>query len=116
MISYDQFTDVEMRIGEILSVEVVEGADKLLKLTVDIGEGTDADGAPVRRQIISGVREFFADPQALVGTKCPFVTNLEPRTIRGFESQGMILAAKSEEGTFALLLPSQDLPVGTRLS
>jgi len=109
MIDYNEFSNVEMRIGEIISVEVVEDADKLLKLSVDVGEETE-------RQIVSGIRTFFDDPQMLVGTKCPFVTNLEPRTIRGLESQGMILAAKSDDGTFALLLPSTELPVGTRLT
>lgn len=109
MISYDEFSSVEMRIGEILSVEVVENADKLLKLSVDLGEERP-------RQIVSGIREYFDDPQSLVGTKCPFVTNLAHRTIRGLESEGMILAGSTGEGTFALLIPSSDLPVGTRLS
>ena len=109
MISYDQFASVEMTIGEILDVEIVEQADKLLQLTVDVGEEKP-------RQIVSGIREFFEDPQTLVGKKCPFVTNLEYRTIRGLESEGMILAAATGDGAFALLIPSEDLPVGTRLS
>lgn len=108
MISYDDFAKLEIRIGEITEVSVVEDADKLLKLTVEFG-----DGAP--RQIISGIRTFFEDPQALVGKKCPFLTNLEHRTIRGLESQGMILAASTEAGDFALLEPSADLPAGTRI-
>ncbi len=107
MIQYDDFAKLEIKIGEILSVEVVPDADKLLKLMVDFGEE-----AP--RQILSGIREYFEDPQALVGRKCPFVTNLEPRTIRGFESQGMILAG-SNEGVLALLHPHQDVPNGTRI-
>jgi methionyl-tRNA synthetase len=107
MISYDQFAELEIRIGEIKSVEIVEGADKLLKLAVDFGE-------PELRQIISGIRTYFEDPQWLVGKKCPFLTNLEPRTIRGFESQGMILAASHDE-VLGLLFPHQDLPVGTKI-
>lgn len=107
MITYDDFAKLEIRIGEIRAVEVVEGADKLLKLTVDLGE-------PEPRQIISGIRTYFEDPQALVGVRCPFLTNLEPRMIRGFESQGMILAASFEE-TLALLIPSNPLPVGTKI-
>lgn len=106
-VSYDDFAKLDIRIGEIKTVEVVEGADKLLKLSVDLGEE-----AP--RQIVSGIREYFADPEALVGKRCPFVANLAPRTIRGIESQGMILAASHEE-VFALLLPHQELPVGTRV-
>jgi methionyl-tRNA synthetase len=107
MVTYEEFAKLEIRIGEIKTVEVVEGADKLLKLTVDVGEATP-------RQIISGIRTYFDDPQWLVGKKCPFLTNLEPRTIRGFESQGMILAASHEE-TLGLLFPHQNLPAGTRI-
>jgi methionyl-tRNA synthetase len=106
-ITYDDFTNIEITLGTILSVEVVEDADKLLKLFVDLGEETP-------RQILSGIRTYFEDPQELVGKQCPFVTNLAPRTIRGFESNGMILAGNSET-TFALFHPSVPLPAGTRL-
>jgi len=106
-ITYEDFAKLEIRIGEIKTVEIVEEADKLLRLTVDFGEETP-------RQIISGIRTYFENPEWLVGKKCPFVTNLQPRTIRGFESQGMILAASADE-TLALLFPHQDLPVGTRI-
>jgi methionyl-tRNA synthetase len=104
-INYDDFAKLEIKIGTITAVEVVPEADKLLKLTVDLGEETP-------RQIISGIREFFADPQELVGRQCPFLANLAPRTIRGFESQGMILAASTDD-TFALLHPGTELPPGT---
>lgn len=104
-ISYDDFAKLEIRIGTILEVEVVPEADRLLKLKVDVGEETP-------RQIVSGIREYFEDPESLVGKQCPFLTNLEPRTIRGVESQGMILAASTED-VFALFNPTQKLPVGT---
>ncbi len=107
MISYDDFAKLEIRIGEIKTVAIVEDADKLLRLTVDFGEETP-------RQIISGIRTYFDDLQWLVGKKCPFLTNLEPRMIRGFESQGMILAASHNE-TLGLLFPHQDLPIGTKI-
>lgn len=107
MISYDDFAKLEIRIGTIKEVSVVEDADKLLKLLVDTGE-------PELRQIVSGIREYFDDPQELVGRQCPFLVNLEPRTIRGYESQGMILAANHED-TLALLIPHQELPSGTRV-
>jgi methionine--tRNA ligase beta chain len=113
MISYDDFAKLEIKVGTILSVEVVEGADKLLRLSVDVGE-KDAEGIPAPRQIISGIRTYFEDPQSLVGRQCPFLTNLEPRVIRGFESQGMILAASNEEA-FALLHPSTALNPGTKI-
>jgi methionine--tRNA ligase beta chain len=108
IISYDDFVKLDITIGTIVSVEVVEGADKLLKLEVDIQEEKP-------RQIISGIREYFEDIQFLVGKQCPFLTNLEPRTIRGFESQGMILASE-HDGVFSLLIPHNALPAGTRVS
>ena len=108
IISYDDFAKLDIALGVITAVEIVEGADKLLKLTVDIGEESP-------RQIISGIREFFEDPQTLVGSQCPFLANLQPRVIRGLESQGMILAAE-HGGVFALLNPHNQLPAGTRIS
>ena len=107
LINYEQFAALDIAIGTIVTVEVVEGADKLLRLEVEVGEESP-------RQIISGIREYFEDPQFLVGKQCPFVLNLEPRTIRGFESQGMILAADHED-TFGLLIPHNQLPSGTRV-
>ncbi len=107
MISYDEFAKLEIRIGTIRSVEVVEDADKLLKLMVDFGE-------PELRQIISGIRTYFADPQILVGVQAPFLVNLEPREIRGLMSNGMILAA-SHDSVLALLNPSISLPPGTKI-
>lgn len=115
MISYDDFAKLDIRIGEILMVEVVENTDKLLRLTVDLGEGMDSNGVAVRRQIVSGIREYFDDPQTLIGRKCPFLINLEHRTICGIESQGMILAASSEDNTFGLLELHVDLPAGARI-
>lgn len=103
-ISYDDFAKLEIKIGTITAVEVVPAADRLLKLTVDVGEETP-------RQIVSGIREYFSDIETLVGKQCPFLTNLEPRTIRGLESQGMILATGTDE-VFALLHPSETLPPG----
>lgn len=104
-ISYDDFAKLEIRIGTVREVAVVEEADKLLRLTVDLGEE-----AP--RQIISGIRLYLDDPQSIVGKQFPFLANLEPRTIRGFESQGMILAGNAGE-SFAFLEPSVTLPPGT---
>ena len=107
MISYEDFSKLEIKIGIILSAEVVPDADKLLLLKVDVGEESP-------RQIVSGIREYFEDPEELVGKQCPFLTNLEPRVIRGYESQGMILAA-SHEDIFALLVPHNELPAGTKI-
>jgi methionyl-tRNA synthetase len=106
-IAYSDFAKLEIKIGTITAVEIVPEADKLLKLTVDIGGGET-------RQIVSGIRTFFTNPQELIGKQCPFLTNLEPRVIRGLESQGMILAAGNDE-TFSLLHPSNTLPAGTEV-
>ncbi len=106
MINYDDFAKVEIKVGEILSAEKIPDTDKLLKLMVDFGEE-----AP--RQIVSGIFAYFPDLQILVGKKAMFVTNLEPRTIRGHESNGMLFAVSSENA-FSLLEPIGDIPVGTR--
>ncbi len=108
MITIDQFGAVEITIGKILSAEKVPETDKLLKLSVSFGE----HGV---RQVISGIAFYFPDPQALVGRKCAFVTNLEPRTIKGLESQAMILAVSTEDGKFSSLGVSEDIPEGTRV-
>ena len=107
MINYDEFSKIEIRAGKILSAEKVPDTDKLLRLTVAMGEE-----AP--RQIISGIAAYYPDPSALVGTLCAFVANLEPRVIRGLESQGMILAISTEDGKFSLLKVSEDIPAGTK--
>lgn len=107
MITYDEFKKVEIRAGKILSAEKIPDTDKLLKLAVDFGE-------PVSRQIVSGISAHFPDPAALLGRTCMFVTNLEPRTIRGFESNGMLFAVSTPEGGFSLLEPGSGIPPGTR--
>ena len=104
-ISYDDFSKLEIRIGTVVAVEVVPDTDKLLRLAVDLGEAEP-------RQIISGIRLYLEDPQEIVGKQFPFLANLEPRTIRGFASNGMILAGNSGE-TFAFLNPSVPLSPGT---
>jgi methionyl-tRNA synthetase len=113
MINYDDFAKIEIKIGLVESVEIVEGADKLLKCMVDVGD-VDTEGNKVPRQILSGIREYLDDPQSLVGKKFPYVVNLAPRTIRGLESHGMILAA-SHEDILALLTPTNDVPPGTKI-
>jgi methionine--tRNA ligase beta chain len=107
IISYEDFAKLDIALGTIVSVEEVEGADKLLRLMVDVGEETP-------RQIVSGIKEYFADIQSLVGKQCPFLVNLEPRVIRGLESQGMILAANND-ATLALLVTDHTLIPGTRV-
>ena len=108
MISYEDFKKVEIKVGKILSAEKITETDKLLKLSVDFAEGSP-------RQIVSGISEYFPNPEDLIGTKCLFVTNLEPRTIRGFESNGMLFAMGGREGIpFSLIKASEDVPEGTK--
>lgn len=114
MISYDDFKKLDIRMGKIQAVEVVEDADKLLKLQVDVGDGPDEEGNTRYRQILSGIREYIENPEELVGKTYPFLVNLEPRIIRGFESQGMILAGIHED-TLMLLEPSAPVPPGTKI-
>ncbi|KKS04059.1 MAG: Methionyl-tRNA synthetase [Candidatus Nomurabacteria bacterium GW2011_GWC2_41_8] len=107
MITLNDFKKIDIAVGKILSAEKIPDTDKLLKLSVDLGETTP-------RVIVSGISLYFPDCSVLVGKKCIFVANLEPRVIRGIESQGMILAVFTEDGKFSLLEPNNDIPAGTR--
>lgn len=107
MINIEEFKKIELKLGKILNVEKVPDTDKLLKLTVDLGEENP-------RTIVSGIAEYFPEENTLINKKVMFVANLEPRVIKGIESQGMILALSSEEGGFSLLIPESDLPSGTK--
>ena len=110
MITIQDFSNVEMRIGVIVSVERVPETDKLLRLSVDFGEGQ-------MRNVVSGIAGYIPDPAILVGKRCPFVTNLEPRTIRGLTSEAMIVAVHTEDGAFSILEPTMSpVPAGTRLN
>lgn len=107
MISIEDFKKIDIAVGKILSVEKIPETDKLLKLSVDMGEATP-------RQIVSGISLFFPDCTVLIGKKCMFVANLEPRVIRDIESNGMILAVSTENGQFSLLEINNNIPLGAR--
>ncbi|HAS80953.1 MAG: Methionyl-tRNA synthetase [Candidatus Nomurabacteria bacterium GW2011_GWE1_32_28] len=106
-INIEDFKKIDIVVGKIISVEKVPDTDKLLKLSVDLDE-------EMPRQIVSGISLYFPDCNVLIGKKCMFVANLEPRIIRGIESQGMILAVSSIDGKFSLLTPNEDMPIGSR--
>lgn len=121
MITYEQFKQVEIRAGKILSAEKIPDTDKLVKLSVDFAEITETileDGTkvstPSPRQIVSGISMYFPDPAVLVGKTCMFVTNLEPRNIKGYESNGMLFAVSDGSGNFSLLEPNTSIVPGTR--
>ena len=106
-ISIDDFAKVEMRVGEVVSAERVEGAQKLLKVMVDIGTEV--------RQVVAGIAEHY-QPEQIAGMKVVVVTNLQPRKLRGVESNGMILAASvGEQGRPVLVSFKEDVPKGAKL-
>ncbi len=105
-ISIEDFAKVELRVGQVKVAEKVKGADKLLRLEVDLGTEV--------RQVVAGIAEAYA-PEALVGRKVVIVVNLAPRKLRGLESNGMIVAASPEGGKPVLAGFLEDVPVGTRL-
>ena len=105
-ISIAEFGKIEVKVGTVRSAERVPETDKLLCLMVDFNE---EDGP---RQIVSGIAAQVAEPASLVGRQLAFVTNLEPRTIRGLESDGMLFAVGGGE-SFAFLTPDRDVPPGT---
>jgi methionyl-tRNA synthetase len=105
-ISIEDFAKVELRVGLVKVAEKVKGADKLLRLEVDLGTEV--------RQVVAGIAEAYA-PETLVGRKVVIVVNLAPRKLRGLESNGMIVAASPEGGKPVLASFLEDVPVGTRL-
>jgi methionyl-tRNA synthetase len=105
-ITIDDFAKVELRVAQVKVAEKVKGADKLLRLEVDLGTEV--------RQIVAGIAEAYA-PETLVGRKVVIVANLQPRKLRGLESNGMIVAASLEGGRPVLAGFLEDVPVGARL-
>ncbi len=105
-VSIDEFMKVELRVGRVLTAEAVSGADRLYLISVDMGDH--------RRQIVAGIRPWYPDPAALEGRKVVVVANLEPATIRGVESRGMLLASDGGEGVF-LVSPDESAAPGDRV-
>lgn len=106
MISIDDFAKLELKVGTVLEAEDVEGSEKLIKLKVDIGESGP-------RQILAGVKKWYK-PEDFIGKQVVVVTNLEPRMMMGYESQGMLLAADTEDGP-VFLTPSKQVPPGSKI-
>lgn len=106
MISYDDFKNMDIRVGTILAVEPVPDTDKLLKCMIDFGEESP-------RTIVSGIREYVPEYETLVGKQLLYIVNLEPRVIKGIESQGMLLAVG--EGAPTFLIPEHPVPAGSKI-
>ena len=107
MITFEDFKKVDLRTAEIVQAEKVDGADRLLKIQVKMGEDT--------RQIVAGIAEYYK-PDVLIGKKVILVANLKPVEIRGVESQGMLLAASDENSLTLVGLDDNDLPSGLNVS
>jgi len=101
--SFDDFTKMDIRVGEIISAEKVKKAKKLLKLTVDTGLD--------KRTVVSGIAEHYT-PEEVIGKKVSILMNLAPRKIRGVESQGMILMAENDKGELSFISPEKNFEAG----
>jgi methionine--tRNA ligase beta chain len=109
MINFEDFKKVELKVAEIKTVEEIEGADKIYKLTIDLGEEV--------RTLVAGIKLHYPDKEALVGKKIAIVANLEPRTMRGVTSQGMLLAASTpDKSSVVILTLDKDIPNGSTIS
>ena len=104
-INFEEFQKIDLRVGKIIEAEKIEGTDKLLKLKVDLGEE--------KRQLVAGITKFY-QPEDLIGKEIVVVANLEPKILRGIESQGMLLAG-DVKGKPVLLKPDQEVPPGTKI-
>lgn len=106
LLDISEFGRVDLRVAEVLEAERVEGADRLLRLKIDAGDG--------ERQIVAGIAQHYS-PEDMVGKKIVVVANLKPAKIRGVESRGMLLAAKSKD-KLVVVTPESDLPPGSKIS
>ncbi len=106
-ITFDDFLKIDLRVAEIKTCEDIEGADKLYKLTIDMGE---------ERLIVAGIKQYYSKEE-LVGKRIAVVANLEPRKLRGIMSHGMLLAASNEDrSSIVLLTPDKAIPNGSKIS
>jgi methionyl-tRNA synthetase len=103
MLTIDEFQRLELRVATILSAEPHPNADRLLVLKIDLGNE--------QRQLVAGIRAHYA-PETLVGKQIVVVANIEPATLRGVESQGMILAASDTDGRLAIVIPETPVANG----
>ena len=104
-INFEEFQKIDLRVGKIIEAERIKGTDKLLKLKVDLGEE--------KRQLVAGIAKFY-QPEDLIEKEIIVVANLEPKTFREIESQGMLLAA-DVEGRPVIFKPDEEVPPGTKV-
>ncbi|MDD3726459.1 MAG: hypothetical protein PHI44_04620 [Candidatus Ratteibacteria bacterium] len=106
MVSFEQFKELDIRIGKVLDVEDIAGADRLYLVTVDLGDET--------RKLVAGIKLWYTKEQ-LLGKNVVILANLEPKVIRGVESKGMLLATLNND-KFSILTTDRDVPVGSKVS
>ncbi|MBN1254909.1 MAG: methionine--tRNA ligase subunit beta [Deltaproteobacteria bacterium] len=105
MVTFDDFTKLDIRIGTVTAADKVEGADKLIRLELDLGGES--------RQVVAGMAPAYT-PEEFIGRQVPILVNLEPRKLRGIESQGMILAA-DVDGKPVMIIPDKEVPPGSKV-
>ncbi len=109
-LKFSDWQNLDLRVGKIIQVEEIEGADKLYKLTINLGESIG------ERTIVAGIKPNY-NKEELENKQCIVFTNLEPKTMKSVESQGMILAAVSDnEETVRILQPDGEISEGCRIS
>ncbi|HAQ02332.1 hypothetical protein A2467_01670 [Candidatus Nomurabacteria bacterium RIFOXYC2_FULL_36_8] len=113
-VSYEEFKKMDIRLGTIREVEPVPETDKLLKCLIDFNE-QDEEGNKKLRQIISGIHEFYPEYEKLIGKQVLYIVNLEPRKIKGFESNGMLMAVDGLDGKPVFLVPEVPVGVGSKV-
>ena len=110
IITFDEWSKLDLRVGQIVEVEEIEGADKLWKLSIDVGDEIG------NKTVCAGLKEYYSK-EDLMDKKIILFCNLAPRKMRGIESQGMLLAAVNEDHSEVVLIsPEKDIAVGSRVS
>ncbi|MBP9015342.1 MAG: methionine--tRNA ligase subunit beta [Candidatus Atribacteria bacterium] len=105
-INLEDFQNIDLRVGEIVQAEKIEGTKALLALRVNLGEE--------ERNLVAGLANYYR-PEELVGKKIIVLTNLKPATIRGIKSEGMLLAADDGKGTVSILTVDRDIAPGSKI-
>lgn len=113
-VTYEEFKKMDIRVGTIREVEAVPETDKLLRCQIDFNE-TDEEGNKKLRQIVSGIKEYYPDSEVLVGKQVLYIVNLEPRKIKGFESNGMLMAVDGIDGRPVFLVPEVEVNPGSKV-
>lgn len=112
-VSYEEFKKMDIRVGTIREVAPVPETDKLLCCQIDFGE-VDEEGNKKLRQIVSGIKEYYPDPSVLINKQVLYIVNLESRRIKGYESNGMLMAVDGTDGKPVFLVPEVKVSSGAR--